>query len=135
MDRFPKLLELSAIVAILVGLISLSPSRFAAVFGYQVRDIGLLLAFAATSLSLGVVLLGLYFLVAREVRRTGSTELKEYRGIVPSLVIAFGIGFVYWAWGWARGLYTARTALVPLIIYAIFVWWAWNNRAARYVRP
>ncbi len=133
MQHFPKLLELSAIFAILVGLIALSPSLVSMIFAYQVRDVGVLLAFAAASLSLGVVLVGLYFLVAKERARTGD-ELKPYRGMAPYLVGAFAIEAVFSAWGWARGLYTVRTVIVPLIIYIVFMVWAWGNRASRFVK-
>jgi len=38
------------------------------------------------------------------------------------------IGVVFLAWGWAQNLYTARNALVPLIINAALAVWIWSAR-------
>jgi hypothetical protein len=132
MDWMSVLLLLSAIYSILVGLIALSPSVVSSIFAYHVSDLGVLRVFAGSSLSFGVVLLGLYMLVAKEQALTASVRLEKYRGIAPYLAIAFAIHVVVLAWGWASGLYTARTVVVPLIIAIIFTVWAWRNRASRF---
>lgn len=128
MQHMRELLLSSAIYSILVGLISLSPTVVSSTFAYQVKDFGVLLVFAGASLSLGVMLLGLYTLVRKEMEVTGSAKLEKYRGIASYLAIAFAIDVVLLAWGWASGLYTTRTVIVPLIISIIFMLWAWWNR-------
>jgi len=132
MQHFRELLLSSAIYSILVGLISLSPSFVAGVFAYQIKDLGVLLVFAGESLSLGVVLLGLHSLVAKEMAETGSARLAKYRGAAAYLTVAFAIGVVELLWGWLSGLFTLRTVIVPLIIYVIFMIWAWHNRESRF---
>lgn len=131
MDWFLWFLLLSAIYSILVGLIALSPSVVASIFAYEVRDVGVLRVFASASLSFGAVLLGLSMLVAKEQALTQSTKLEKYRGLASYLTGAFAIQVVVLAWGWASGLYTTRTVLVPLIISIYFTLWAWSNRPSK----
>jgi hypothetical protein len=129
-----ELLVASGIYSILVGLIALSSRVVAVVFAYQVKDVGVLRVFAATSLALGLVLFGLSTLVAQEQALTGSSRLEKYRGIAPYLAVAFAVAVVLLAWGWASGHYTTRNVLVPLIIEIIFTVWAWQNRPSRFAQ-
>jgi hypothetical protein len=77
-------LQITAVYILLVGLSSLTPGIVRAVFGYDVKDTGVLLVLAGTFLGFGVVL----WAIASDVGRHG--------GLATSVVI--NIILVVWIW-------------------------------------
>ena len=116
MQHMLQALQVGAGYAILIGLISLSPSLVSSVFAYDVKDRGILLVFAGVNLAFGVVVWGL------------STDSEKYRPMAPYVAVAFAIVAVLLAWGWISGLFTIRTVIVPLIINIVLTIWFWLNR-------
>jgi len=105
-----------AIYVLLLGVATLSPSLTRGAFGYEVRDPGVLLVLSSAFLGLGVLL----WAIAANTERFG--------GLASAVVVALVIGAVFLIWGWMRGLYTARNALVPLIINIVLAGWIWSAR-------
>lgn len=111
----PALL-VNAVYLILLGISTLSPSLTSSVFGYEVKDAGVLLVLSSVFLGFGVVLWAI----------AGNSE--RYGGLASAVVVALVIGAVFLIWGWMRGLYTARNALVPLVINIVLAGWIWSAR-------
>lgn len=109
-------LYLDAIYLFLLGVSTLSPSLTSTVFGYEVRDPGVLLVLSSVFLGFGAVVW------------TMAANSEKYGGLASAVVVALVIGAVFVAWGWARGLFTARNALVPLIINIVLAVWIWSAR-------
>jgi hypothetical protein len=116
MDRLRAPLMISAVYALLLGLSTLSSSVVSSVFGYDVKDPGVLLVLSAAFLGFGVVLWGI------------AGDVEKHGGLATSVAAAFAIFTVWLAYGWARGLFTARNVLVPLIIDLVLFFWIWSAR-------
>lgn len=116
MEKLRTPLLVNAIYVLLVGLIALSPSLTQTVFGYEVKDRGILLVFAAAVLGFGVVNWAI----------AGNTA--QYGGLASAVVVAIVIFIVLLVWGWVSGLYTARNVLVPLILDVVLGGWIWSAR-------
>lgn len=84
MEKLRTPLQITAVYILLVGLSSLTPGIVRAVFGYDVKDTGVLLVLAGTFLGFGVVL----WAIASDVGRHG--------GLATSVVI--NIILVVWIW-------------------------------------
>lgn len=106
----------TSIYTLLIGLSTLSPSLVRAVYGYEVKDAGVLLVLAASFLGAGVVLWGI------------ASDPEKYHGLAGSVIIFLTISIVFLLWGWARGLYTLRNVFLPLIIDIALVGWIWSRR-------
>ncbi len=104
MQKLRTPLLLTAIYILLIGLSTLSGRLASAVYGYEVKDPGVLRILSASFLGFGVVL----WAIAADPERHG--------GLVKSVVAALAIFVVFLFWGWGVGLYTARNVLPPLII-------------------
>jgi len=116
MRNLRSALLVNAIYLILLGISTLSPSLTSSVFGYEVKDAGILLVLSSVFLGFGVVLWAI----------AGNSE--RYGGLASAVVVALAIGVVFLIWGWMRGLYTPRNALVPLVINVVLAGWIWSAR-------
>ncbi len=116
MEKLRTPLLATAIYVLLLGLATLSSSVVRSVFGYEVKDPGVLLVLSAAFLALGVVL----WPIANDPERHGS--------LATSVVIALVIFIAWLLWGWGAKLYTARNVLVPLIIDIVLAAWIWSAR-------
>lgn len=108
--------KLDAIYCFLLGLAMLSPSLAASVFGHEAKDPGLLLTLSGLLIGLGV----LVWVIAGDI--------EKYGGLASALVFVLLISAVFLVWAWTTNLYTARTALVPLIINIVLAIWIWSAK-------
>jgi hypothetical protein len=109
-------LQITAIYILLVGLSSLTPGIVRAVFGYDVKDTGVLLVLAGTFLGFGVVL----WTIAGDVGKHG--------GLATSVVIALVLEILFLLWGWIGGMFTVRNVGIPVVINIILVGWIWSAK-------
>lgn len=116
MEKLRMPLLVTAIYILLLGLSALSPSVVRGVFGYEVKDGGVLLVLSATFLGFGVVLWSI------------AGDPEEYGGLALPVVISLVIGIVFVLWGWVNGVFTARNVVLPLIIDIVLVGWIWSAR-------
>ncbi len=116
MEKLRTPLQVNAVYLILLGLVTLSPSLAGSIFSYEVKDPGVLHVLSGIFLGFGVVVWGI----------AGNTE--KYGGLASSVVAALVIATVFNIWGWATGLYTARTVLGPTIINIVLIGWIWSAR-------
>jgi hypothetical protein len=118
MDRLRAPLMISAVYALFLGLSTLSPSITSGVFGYDVKDPGVLLVLSAAFLGFGVVLWGI------------ASDVEKYGGLATFVVIAFVIFIVWLIYGWLTNLFTARIqhVLALLIIDIVLAIWIWSAR-------
>jgi hypothetical protein len=106
----------NAIYLILLGLSTLTPSLTQSVFGYEVKDPGVLMVLSGLFFGFGVVVW------------TISSNTTQFGGLAGAQVAALVISIVFLLWGWATNLFTARNALVPLIINIVLAGWIWSAR-------
>ncbi len=116
MEKLRTPLLVNAIYLILLGVATLSPSLTRSVFGYDVKDLGVLLVLSGTFLGYGVVVWGI------------ASDVEKHGGLALFQVVALTIGTVLLIWGWARHLFTLRNALVPLLINIVLIVWIWSAR-------
>ncbi len=116
MEKLRTPVMIYAIYLILLGLSTLTPSLAQSVFGYDIKDPGVLLVLSNVFFGFGVVAWSI------------SSNTERYGGLAPAIMVALIIGIVFLAWGWARHLYTARNVLVPLVINAVLAIWIWSAR-------
>lgn len=116
MEKLKTPIMALSVYLILLGLATLSPGLASSVFGYTVRDPGLLLALSGTFLAYGVVVWAV------------SANVGKYAGLATALVVADAISTLFLLYGWVSGLYTARNALVPFIINVALGAWIWSAR-------
>lgn len=100
--RTPVLIE--SVYLILLGLANLSLSLVSSIFGYEVKDPGLLRVLSGTFLAFGVVVWAV------------ASNVEKYGGLATALSTGLVIATVFLLWGWVGGLFTTRNALVPFII-------------------
>ncbi len=113
MEKLRTPLLVQAIYLILLGFFTLTPSLTLIVFGYEVKDAGVLLVLSGTFFGLGVVVWGI------------ASNPEKHGGLAWALMAALIISAVFLIWGWTRGLYTARNALAPIIINIVLAGWIW----------
>jgi hypothetical protein len=106
----------NAIYLILLGISTLSPSLAQSVFGYEVKDAGILLVLSGVFIGFGVVVW------------TIASNVDKYGGLASAQVIALVVSIVFLLWGWSRGIYTARNAVLPLIINIVLAAWIWSAK-------
>lgn len=116
MEKLRTPLQVNAIYTLLLGLSALSPSVVRVVFGYEVKDAGVLLVLSAVFLGFGVVLWSI------------AGDPEEYGGLAMPVIISIVIGIVFVLWGWVNHLFTARNVVLPLIIDIVLVGWIWSAR-------
>lgn len=117
MGRLRTALQVFAIVGFLYGLAALSPAIVQPVFGYQVKDPGVAWLLSSAYLVLGVIGWG----VASNVERAP--------GLATYVLIGLLVFTVFNLWGWFIAAYfTARNALVPVIINLVMIGWIWTTR-------
>lgn len=117
MQKLKTPLMLNGIYLILLGLATLSPSIARSVFGYEVKDPGVLLVLSGAFLGYGVVVWVM------------SSNVEKYGGLATAQFVSLVIAIVFLLWGWFVGKnYTARNALVPLVINVILAVWIWTAR-------
>ncbi len=116
MEKLRLPVMLTAIYVILLGLATLSPSLSASIFGREAGDPATLLTLSGLFLGFGVVA---WFIAG---------DIEKYGGLATALVYALLISAVFLVWAWATNLYTARTALVPLIINVVLAIWIWSAK-------
>jgi len=108
--------QLDAIYCFLLGLATLSPSLAASIFGAEAKDPALLLTLSGLFIAFGVVIWSI------------AGDIEKYGGLATALVLALLITAVFLIWAWATNLFTARTALVPLIINIVLAIWIWSAK-------
>jgi hypothetical protein len=116
MEKLGMPLKIAAIYLILLGLATISPSLATSIFGHEGKDPGVLLTLSGVFLGFGVVVW------------TIAGDVQKYGGLATAYVIALLISAVFLIWAWATGLFTARTALVPLIINLVLAGWIWTAK-------
>ncbi len=109
-------LVINAVYLILLGLSTLTPSLTSSVFGYDVKDPGVLLVLSGLFFGFGVVVW------------TMASNVEKFGGLATAQMVALVIGAVFLIWGWAANLYTVRNALVPLIVNIVLAGWIWSAR-------
>lgn len=113
MEKLRTPILIQAIYLILLGLSTLNPSLTLIVFGYEVKDAGVLFVLSSMFFSLGAV-----------VWAIASNPVK-HADLAWALAVALIIGAVFLIRGWTSGLYTARQALAPIIIDVVLAGWIW----------
>ena len=116
MEKLGMPLKIGAIYGILLGLATISPSLATSIFGHEGKDPGVLLTLSGLFLGFGVVVW------------TIAGDVQKYGGLATAYVIALIISAVFLIWAWAAGMFTARTALVPLIINLVLAGWIWSAK-------
>jgi hypothetical protein len=116
MEKVRTPLMVGAVYLILLGLSTLSPSLTQSVFGYEVKDAGILRVLSGLFLGYGVVVWSI------------ASNADRYGGLASAQAISLVIGVLFLIWGWAGGLYTARNALVPLVINIVLAAWLWSAK-------
>ena len=116
MEKLRTPMMVNAVYLILLGLATLTPSLTKSVFGYEAKDPGVLLVLSGIFFGYGVVVWSI------------ASDAAKHGGLASAQVVALGIGIVFLIWGWARGDYTPRNVLVPLIINIILAGWIWSAR-------
>jgi hypothetical protein len=109
-------LQVTAVYVLLIGLSTLAPSLVRAIFGYDVKDAGVLLVLSGTFLGFGVVLWGI------------AADAGKHGGLATSVVIALVLAILFLLWGWVGGRFTLRNVGVPLVIDIILVIWIWSAK-------
>ncbi len=116
MEKVRTPLMVSAVYLILLGLSTLSPSLAQTVFGYEVKDPGVLRVLSGLFLGYGVVVWSM------------ASNAGQYGGLASAQAMSLGISVLFLIWGWAGGLFTPRNALVPLIINVVLAAWLWSSK-------
>jgi hypothetical protein len=106
----------NAVYLIVLGLVTLSPGLVSSIFGYAVRDTGVLLVLSGTLLGFGVVVWA------------ASADPGKYGGLAMSLVVAIAISTLFLLWGWMQGLFTVRNVALPVIINVVIGGWIWSAK-------
>ncbi len=116
MEKLRTPLMVAAIYALLLGLSTLSPSIVRSVFGYEVKDSGILLVLSASFWASGIVLWGI------------AGDPEKHGGLAWTVIVYFLIFIAFLLWGWGGRLYTLRNVVLPLIIDVVLVIWIWSAR-------
>ena len=116
MEKLRMPLLLAAIYILLIGLSTLSPALVRGIFGYEVKDAGVLLVLSAAFLGSGVMLWSI------------ASDPVKYGTLAVPVFIYLVIFIVFLLWGWASHLYTFRNVVIPLIINVVLAVWIWSAR-------
>ncbi len=115
MEKLKTPLMINAIYVLLLGVSTLSPSLVSTVFGYDVKDPGVLRVLSSVLLGFGVVLWAI------------AGAVDKYGGLATAIVVSLVIGILFLLWGWLGGLYTARNVW-PLVINVVLAVWIWSAK-------
>ncbi len=116
MQKLKTPFMVDAVYLILLGLVTLSPGLVRSIFGYDVKDTGVLLVLSGALLGFGVVVWA------------ASADPEKYGGLAMSLVVAIAISTLFLLWGWMRGLFAVRNVALPIIINVVIGGWIWSAR-------
>lgn len=116
MERLRVPLWASTIYLLLVGISAFSPSLVSSVFGYEAKDLGVLLVLSGSLLGTGVILWGI------------ASNPQKHGSLASVVVLSLVISIVFLLWGWARDLFTLRNVAIPLIIDTVLASWIWSAR-------
>ena len=116
MEKVRTPLMVNAVYLILLGIATLSPSLTQSVFGYEVKDAGVLLILSGVFIGYGVVVWSI----------AGGAD--KYGGLASVQAISLVVSILFLLLGWSRGVYTARNALAPLIINLVLAAWLWSAK-------
>jgi hypothetical protein len=117
MDRLRVPLWLTTIYLLLVGISAFSPSIASSVYGYEVKDPGVLLVLSASLLGTGVILWGI------------ASDPKKHESLASVVIISLLISVVFLLWGWTIHLFTLRNVAIPVIIDIVLAGWIWSARS------
>src|SRR5574337_529845 len=106
----------SAIYLLLLGLVTLSPNLVGSIFGYDVKDPGVLLVLSGVFLGFGVVVWA------------ASASPEKYGGLATAIAVGLVIGLLFLLYGWMRGLFTLRNVGLPIIINVVLIGWIWSAK-------
>ena len=110
-------LRAGGIYVLLVGILLLFPAWGAAVFGRPVMDAATESGWGAALISIGLILI------------VAATDVTKYGGLAWVFVVGFLLSAVDLIYFWITGAYTARTALVPVVLNVAFAAWIWSKRS------
>lgn len=117
MEKLKTPLMVNAVYLILLGLVTLSSGLTRSVFGYDVKDPGVLLVLSGTFLAFGVLVWGV------------SADPGKYGGLATFVVYGLVITTLFLLYGWwVAKLFTTRHALVPTVINIVILAWLWTSR-------
>src|SRR2546425_12420476 len=94
----------NAIYLLLLGLVTLSPNLVSSIFGYDVKDAGVLLVLSAVLLGFGVVVWAV------------SASPEKYGGFAAAIVVGVGIGLPFLLYGWMAGVFTPPNVVLPILL-------------------
>jgi hypothetical protein len=86
------------------------------VYGYEVKDPGVLLVLAAALLGTGVILWGI------------ASNPAQHGSLATVVIVALVIFIVFFLWGLVTSLYTVRNVAIPIIIDVVLIAWIWSAR-------
>jgi len=116
MGRLHAPLVLTAIYVILLALATLSPFVVRIVFGYAVKDPGVLLVLSAAFWGSGVILWAI------------ASYPESYSTLAGPVIVYLLIFIIFLLWGWRGRFYTPQNITLPLIINSVLVVWIWLVR-------
>lgn len=109
-------LQVNAAYAVIVGVLLLVPNWASIVFARPITDVAVTSGWGTS-----VIVLGLLAYVA-------STDLMKHGSLAGVFVLGLLLTALDLAYFWAKGDYTARTILVPVIINVVLAVWIWTTR-------
>ncbi len=116
MEKLKTPLMANAVYLLLLGLVTLSPNLVGSIFGYDVKDPGVLLVLSAALLGFGVVVWAV------------SASPEKYGGLATAIVVGLVISILFLLYGWMRGLFTPRNVGLPIIIDVVLAGWIWSAK-------
>lgn len=116
MQKLRTPLLVTAIVTFLYGISALSPSLVSSLYGYEVKDQGLLFILAASIFAFFVFVWGV------------ASNPDKYGNLATHVVVGLAIFVVFFLLGWARNLFTFRNAVIPVVIDIILGVWIWTAK-------
>ncbi len=116
MEKLRTPLRVTAVVVLLYALSTLSSSLVKSIYGYQVKDEGLLFIFAGAIFALFIF----WWAIASNV--------GKYGGLATPGVLVLAIFVVFFLIGWARQFFTLRTVAIPVVIDVVLGAWIWSAR-------
>lgn len=109
-------LQVNAAYAVVVGVLLLVPNWASIVFARPITDVAVTSGWGTS-----LIVIGLLAYVA-------STDLMKHGSLAGVFVLGLLLTALDLAYFWAKGDYTARTILVPVIINVVLAVWIWTAR-------
>ncbi len=116
MEKLRVPLWVNTIYFLLLGISAFSPSVVSSVYGYEVKDPGVLLILSASLLGTGIILWGI------------ASNPEKHGSLASVVVISLVIFIVFFLWAWTRNFFTLRNVAIPLIIDIVLAAWIWSAR-------